>query len=63
MGQWNHEDCSQPSPDNPELYARWLRRQQLIFNGEISEDDDERNFFNFDTDAPETKEPKWTRIK
>lgn len=63
MGQWDHEDCSQPSPDNPEMYARWLRRQQLIFNGEISEDDDERNFYNFDAPEYEIPESQWKKIK
>ena len=62
MGYNDHFE-SVPSPENPEMYARWLRRQQLIFNGELSENEDERNFFDFDTNTPETKEPKWTRIK
>ena len=49
----NHDDPSAeiPSPDNPELYRRWLRRQRLIFNGDISEEDDERNFLFADEDS------------
>lgn len=38
MGQWNHVDCSQPSPDSPD-YPRWKIKQELILNGDISEDD------------------------
>lgn len=38
MGQWNHIDCSQPSPDSPD-YLRWLAKQQRIFNGDEDVED------------------------
>lgn len=62
----NHDDPTTeiPSPDNPDLYARWLRRQRLILNGDISEDDDEQNFWFADEDSDEGIPPeKFTRIK
>lgn len=39
LGQWNHIDCSQPSPDNPKEYLQYEVKRYLIFSGDLNEED------------------------